>query len=124
MGRITRIAGGTPEGLVDFARERIFRPASGITARGVDAAPLSLERVLQRLHDSGINAGLQSFCFTGLTAWIGDPRNGQEIEADLSPEKPGWGLDGSVAQWLHETALRLYPDSEYARLHAGARDGD
>ncbi len=36
--------------------------------------PLPLERVLQQLHDSEINAGVQTFYDAGMRVWIGDER--------------------------------------------------
>jgi hypothetical protein len=35
-----------------------------------------LERVLQQLHDSEINAGVQTFFDAGMRVWIGDEMNG------------------------------------------------
>jgi hypothetical protein len=35
-----------------------------------------LERVLQQLHDSEINAGMQTFYDAGRRVWIGDEANG------------------------------------------------
>ena len=34
----------------------------------------SLERVLQQLHDSEINSGVQMFYDAGMRVWIGDER--------------------------------------------------
>jgi hypothetical protein len=113
-----RTAKGVPRPVRDFARDRIFTQRDKIGAREPTADTLSLELVLQRLHDSKINAGLQSFCFTGLTAWIGDPETGQAVEADLDTKSDAWHRVGSVGQWLHDTALGLYPDSEYPGEHA------
>jgi hypothetical protein len=81
-----------------------------------------LERTLQQLHDSEINAGAQTFYDTGMRVWIGDEINGIQAETTInrtaaarlkSPE----GF--TAASWLHEAALRLYPDSKYAKAHNG-----
>jgi hypothetical protein len=82
---------------------------------------MSLEIVLQRLQDNKINAGLQSFCFCGLTVWIGDPITRKMIEGSLGQNESGWRKAGSLGQWLHDGALRLYPDSDYARLYGAPR---
>jgi len=34
------------------------------------------------------------------------------------PERE-WPKGFTAASWLHETALRLYPDSPYAKAHGG-----
>ena len=39
-----------------------------------------LERILQQLHDSEINAGVQTFYDAGMRAWIGDDLNGIQAE--------------------------------------------
>jgi len=45
------------------------------------ARPMAdLERVLKQLHDSEINAGVQTFYDTGMRTWIGDESNGIQAE--------------------------------------------
>jgi hypothetical protein len=81
-----------------------------------------LERLLQQLHDSEINAGVQTFHDAGMRAWIGDEISG--IQAETVFNRMGiahrqWPEGVTAASWLHETALRLYPDSKYAKsVHA------
>jgi hypothetical protein len=82
-----------------------------------------LERVLQQLHDSEINAGVQTFYYDGMRVWIGDELSGTRAETTIDrtaaiPRK--WPEGTTAASWLHETALRLYPDSKYATEHGGA----
>jgi len=120
MAKVRRVADGVPDELVELAREHVFVDGEHIRA-DLGQAPLSLEIVLQRLHDSGINAGLQSFCWCGITAWIGDPVNGKRIEGTLDDHDLGWRRPGTVARWLHATALRLYPKSAYAKDHEAGR---
>jgi hypothetical protein len=86
--------------------------------------PPPLERILQQLHDSEINAGVQTFYDTGMRIWIGDEVNGVQVETTI--DRTGgfvaprvWPEGDSAASWLHETALRLYPDSKYAKAHGG-----
>jgi hypothetical protein len=83
-----------------------------------------LERVLQQLHDSEINAGVQTFYDAGMRVWIGDEANGIQAETTINwtgnfadPRK--WPEGVTAASWLHEVALRLYPDSKYAKAHSG-----
>jgi hypothetical protein len=85
--------------------------------------PPPLERVLQQLHDSEINAGVQTFYDTGMRISIGDEANGIRTETTIdrtaslvAPRK--WQEGDPAASWLHETALRLYPDSKYAKEHS------
>jgi hypothetical protein len=74
-----------------------------------------LEQILQQLHASEINAGVQMFYDTGMRVWIGDEANGVRDEMTTnrigdSPRKwPEWF---SAASWLHEAAQGLYPDSK------------
>ncbi len=45
---------------------------------------------------------------------LGDPLNGHDAEAVVaSPEE--------ATEWLRATAVRLYPDSEFAKLYRGFR---
>jgi hypothetical protein len=83
-----------------------------------------LEQILQQLHDSEINAGVQTFYDTGMRVWIGDESNGIYAETTINrtanfaaPRK--WPEGVTAVSWLHEVALRLYPDSEYAKAHGG-----
>jgi hypothetical protein len=43
-----------------------------------------LERILQQLHDSEINAGVQTFYDAGMRVWIGDEANGIQAEATIN----------------------------------------
>jgi hypothetical protein len=81
----------------------------------------SLERVLQQLHDSEINAGVQTFYDAGMKVWIGDEMNGIKAETVINRTPAArlkWPEGLTAASWLHETALRLYPDSNYAKKHS------
>jgi len=81
-----------------------------------------LERILQQLHDSEINAGVQTFYDAGMRVWIGDESNGIQSERTINrtgnfadPRK--WPEGVTAASWLHETTLRLFPESPYAKGH-------
>lgn len=75
-----------------------------------------LQRVLYELLESEISAGLQTFPFNSFRVWIGDDLNGVAAEATLEGEDV-WEDAGAIAHWLHETALKLYPSSDYARAY-------
>ena len=81
-----------------------------------------LERVLQALHDSEINAGVQTFFDAGMRVWIGDEVNGIQAETvftRMGSTERTWPEGLTAASWLYETALRLYPYSKYAKEHGG-----
>src|SRR5260370_9547505 len=86
------------------------------------ARPLAdLEHILQQLHDSEINAGVQTFYDAGMRVWIGDEANGIQAEATINRTAAArlkWPEGITAASWLHETARRLYPDSKYAKAHS------
>jgi hypothetical protein len=81
-----------------------------------------LERVLQQLHNSEINAGVQTFFDAGMRVWIGDETNGiraQTVINRTTAARLKWPEGLSAALWQHETALHMYPASEYAKEHGG-----
>jgi len=67
------------------------------------------------IHDSEINAGLQTFFDGGLRVWIGDPLNGVVASTKVGMDDVAWSAAGSIAWWLHEAALSRCPDSAYAQ---------
>ena len=72
----------------------------------------------QQLHDSEINAGVQTFFDAGMRVWIGDEANGIQAETTINRTPAArlkWPEGLTAASWLHETALRLYLDSKYAQ---------
>jgi hypothetical protein len=74
------------------------------------------------LHDSEINAVVQTFCDTGMRVWIGNEATGIQAETTINRTRAArlkWPEGLTAASWLHETALRLYPDSKYAKAHCG-----
>ena len=112
-----RIAPGAPDNVVDSTRLQTLSqaPSAGLPSPG--APRQSLQRVLCDLLDSEINAGLQTFGFGSFLVQIGDELNGFDAEAILVDKDAAWADDSAIDNWLHETALRLYPESEYARRH-------
>ena len=65
---------------------------------------------------------MHTFYDAGMRVWIGDESNGIQSETTINrtgkfadPRKCPEGV--TAANWLHEVALRLYPDSKYAKEH-------
>ena len=78
----------------------------------------NLERVMRQLHDSEINAGVETFYDAGMRVWLGDTINGIQAETSIKPTDQQWPADVTAASWLHAVALRLYPQSNYAKASA------
>jgi hypothetical protein len=78
----------------------------------------NLERVMRELHDSEINAGVQTYYDAGMRAWIGDTFNGIRAETLIERTSHQWSAALTAASWLHGAALRLYPNSKYAKASA------
>ena len=88
---------------------------------------LTLEQVLRQLHESEIEAGFsiiiegQTFYDSSMNMklWIGDPLG--NIQAEITFQRncvPGrWPDEHAMVRWLHETAIRLHPDSHYSQMH-------
>jgi hypothetical protein len=67
-----------------------------------------LEHILQQLHDSETNAGMQTFYDAGMRAWIGDEANGIQAETVINRTPAArlkWPEGLTAASWLHETAV-------------------
>jgi hypothetical protein len=83
--------------------------------------PQTLESVLQGLHESEIRCGIQNDPPAGgITAWIdfGSKTEKATFHGTIVGDRQVWPSAG-IAAWMHETALRLYPDSPYAKAHGG-----
>ncbi len=75
---------------------------------------LDLETVIRQLHGSDIRLGFQTYR-GGISLWVSDRLHrvrAERVFDETSPLTP----EDSAAGWLHITALRLFPDSDYARL--------
>jgi len=114
---IDKVAPGTSGEVVDFAQRQIFSAAGKIGPVPDGLPRRSLQRVLCGLLDGEINAGLQAFAFDDFRVWIGDELNGYTATARITPDDPVWSDDTAIAHWLHDTAIRLYPESDYAKVH-------
>jgi hypothetical protein len=65
-----------------------------------------------------------TFYDAGMRVWIGDESNGIQSETTINrtsnfADPREWPEGVTAASWLHEVALRLYPDSKYAKAHSG-----
>ncbi|MEA2908165.1 MAG: hypothetical protein QOJ15_246 [Bradyrhizobium sp.] len=50
---------------------------------------------MQQLHDSEINAGVETFYDAGMRVWLGDTINGIQAETSIKPTGP------TMARWRH-----------------------
>ncbi len=71
-----------------------------------------MDHILQRLHDSEINATVATFYDGVFIVKLGDEWNGYVAEGTA----PSWT---EAAKWLEEMALRYYPHSDFASKHSG-----
>lgn len=62
------------------------------------------------LYNSEINCGVSSFWDGGFDVWIGDDMNGKKAETNFDA-----GDLSKAADWLHDEAMRLFPESDYAK---------
>jgi len=80
--------------------------------------PPTLERVLQGLHDSEIGCGIQNEPPAGgITAWIGYGSRTEKATfyGTIVGDQRIWPAADRIVTWMHETVLRLFPDSPYAK---------
>jgi hypothetical protein len=83
-------------------------------------SPPTLEVLLQGLYDSEIRCGIQNEPPAGgITAWIdfGSKTEKATFYGTIVGARQVWPA-ASIAAWLYETALRLFPDSLYAKAAA------
>jgi hypothetical protein len=93
-GRASRemlVSSDAPPKAAAFAYCQLFSPSERIGPLPEEAPKLSLEKVIQALHDCEINVGLnlQSFYDCGLNVCIGDELNGLEAKASLEANRDG-----------------------------------
>jgi hypothetical protein len=57
----------------------------------------------------------------GITAWIdfGSRTEKATFYGTIVGDRQVWPAADRIAAWMHETALRLFPDSPYAKSHTG-----
>jgi hypothetical protein len=71
-----------------------------------------LGKIMAALHDSEINGEVSWFFDRVWKVRLGDPQNGYDAEAVVDSIE-------EAAEWLRATAIRLFPDSEFAKLYGG-----
>ena len=87
----------------------------------ISLTPPTLEVVLQSLYDSEIRCGIQNEPPSGgITAWIdfGSKTEKATFSGTVVGDRQVWPAN-DIAAWMHETALRLFPDSPYAKAQGG-----
>jgi hypothetical protein len=78
--------------------------------------------VLHGLHESEIRCGIQNDPPAGgITAWIdyGSRTEKATFYGTIVGDRQVWQATDRIPAWLHVTALRLFPDSPYAKAHGG-----
>jgi hypothetical protein len=79
-------------------------------------SPPELGTIIAALHESEINGEVAWFFDRVWEVKLGDPLNGYDaVEVVASIEE--------AADWLRANAVRLYPDSTFARLYRGFGPG-
>jgi hypothetical protein len=73
---------------------------------------LDLDTVIRRLHRSEIRVGIQTFS-GGILIWISDRSTRVRAERVFDDASP-MTIDDTAVEWMHSTALRKFPDSNYA----------
>jgi hypothetical protein len=74
---------------------------------------MNLQEAMMQLYWSEINCGVSSFWDGGWDVWIGDEMNG--IKSKTGFDRSNLHL---AAVWLINEAVRLYPKSLLAQMHA------
>ena len=61
-----------------------------------------------------------AFAARGITAWIdyGSRTEKATFYGTIIGDQQVWPAADRIAAWLHETALRLFPGSPYAKAHS------
>jgi hypothetical protein len=71
----------------------------------------NLSIMLRTLNASRINAAARITAHSRVEVWIGDPKNGLRDLAFFSLERLG-----DAAEWLAASALKHYPQSDFAKV--------
>ena len=77
----------------------------------------NLERTLQKLHESGIDATVESHARGGMHVRIGDDKGERartRIDKTVTNGGHRWISPHAVTRWLHEMAMKCFPSSRYA----------
>ena len=81
---------------------------------GSATAWLDLETVIRQLQASDLRVGVQA-SDAGIQVWISDRLHRVRAERLIDGSRSASWREDSVALWLHQAALRLFPDNAYAR---------
>jgi hypothetical protein len=82
---------------------------------GAATAWLDLETVIRRLQASDLRVGVQA-SESGIQVWISDRLYRVREERLFHRSCLASLREDSVALWLHQAALRLFPDNAYAGM--------
>jgi hypothetical protein len=98
------------------------RPATAVLRSPMPTllTPPALEVVLQGLNESEIRCGIKNEPPAGgITAWIdfGSRTEKATFYGTIVDDRQVSPAGDRIAAWMHETALRLFPDSPYAKTH-------
>ena len=78
---------------------------------------MDLITVMLALYESEINCGMESFWDGGFTVWLGLKSMGDnEVEKNFYTKE----LATDAGKWLHDAALKHYPNSVYAMKSVAA----
>ena len=84
-------------------------------------APSDFEALARELHASDIYVGLQT-AVHGVMVWISDRYAQRRQDLLIGFDRETGALDETTAsEWVHAMALKLFPDSPYARRHRRPR---
>lgn len=78
---------------------------------------MTLEQTLQALYKSEINCSIRSMYDRGWYVYIGNDIS--EPSSDWYTRATWFSPDqfDQITKWLTETAIQLYPESEFAKQH-------
>src|SRR5262249_25515701 len=98
--------------------ENMGAPGPGRTVMAI----LDFETMARELRASDVYVGLPTGA-DGMIVWIGDryARLRKDMVIDFDRETGTWDLDETASEWIHGMALKLFPDTLYARLHRRPR---
>ena len=78
----------------------------------------NLERVMQQLHDSEINAGVETFYDAGMRVWLGDTINGIQAETSIKPTGPPMARRRHCCELAACGSVAAISQSNYAKASA------
>jgi hypothetical protein len=61
-----------------------------------------------------------AFAARGITAWIDYGSRTEKATRTIIGDQQVWPAADRIAAWMHETAMRLFPESPYAKEHTEA----